>query len=481
MPSTPGLPSIAGASGAQKESSPHGTLAFDLNMKSSWGQALPLRVRSDFNMNDVRQEIMKKYAWAPKQFRLVINGQEPRPELTLTDLGIEETSILHMQPDSPSPLENESIYRELSHQLYECKKAESHWRCTKATAGVARSGLLQSMHDPNKGVSDFSDFLKQRMGEVSQFSSDWSKFNQALRRYEKSVGTLDLNSISHAVAADVGTDSYIASVNSMSASVKDIRLKRVSASPLKGVSVHRSSKTKSDQGSSASIQRETFLKEARDHQYLIKTDFMHKAQAQFLQQQYDNLQKIIVEKGPLEVDPAKSLRRMDIACTLPWDESLHRGYRENPDWLRQQRQTIEISCEGLPLAKSKVATEHASHAIVTVAFDIQEDCKSDSVIALVSPPNRTLQRTTHIVDPILNRSAMKDAVSIFAKYADSKCSIDFRPPAPNSKLNTNMSHSDSDHHHQHTSDFDKALGIRTPNLKNSPVTKRGLSKDWRER
>jgi hypothetical protein len=265
----------------------------------------------------------------------------------------------------------------------------------------------------------------------------------------------------------------------MDASVKNDRLKRVSASPLKGVSVHRSSKTKSDQGSSASIERETLLKEARNHQYLIKTDFMHKAQAQFLQQQYDNLQKIIVEKGPLEVDPAKSLRRMDIACTLPWDESLHRGYRENPDWLRQQRQTIEISSEGLPVAKSKVATEHASNAVVTVAFDIQEDGKSDTVTASVSPPNRTLQRTNHIVDPILNRSAMKDAVSIFAKYTGSKCSIDFRPP--NSKLNTNMPHSGSVQHHQHTSDFDRALEIRTPTLKNSPVTKRGLSKDWRER
>jgi hypothetical protein len=471
MSSTQVFPSITAAAGAvQKES----TVAFDLKMRSSWGQALPLRVRSDFNINDVRQEFMKKYAWAPKHFRLLLNGQEPRLELTLRDLGIAETSVLQMQPDCPSPVENESIYRELSHLLYESKKSESPWRCTKATAGVARSGLLQSMHDTNKGVSDFSDFLKQRMGEVSQFSSDWSKFNQALRRYEKSVKTIDLDSISHAAPADVGSDSYIRSLNTVSTSVEHCRPKRVSASPLKGVSVHRSSKSKPDQ--SACIDREKLLKEARDHQYLIKTDFMHKAQAQFLQLQYENLQKIIVEKGPLEVDPAKSLRRMEIACTLPWDESLHRGYRENPDWLRQQRQTTDLPCE-VPFAKSKVAAEQPPRAVVTVTFDIQEDAKPDPVIASVSPPKRTLQRTAHICDPALNRHAMNDAASLFAKYAASTGSIDFRPPASNSNLKLpqpcNLEHT------VHTSPSDRALGIRTPTLRN--VTKRGLSKDWRER
>lgn len=477
MSSTQGLPSIAGAAAtAQKDS----TVAFDLNMRSSWGQALPLRVRSDFNINDVRQEIMKKYAWAPKNFRLLLNGQEPRLELTLKDLGIAETSVLQMQPDCPSSPENESIYRELSHQLYECKKSESQWRCAKATAGVARSGLLQSMHDPNKGVSDFSDFLQQRMGEMREFSSDWSKFNHALRRYEKSVKTLDLNSIGECAAADVGIDSYIKSINSTNAVVEDHRPKRVSVSPLKSVSVNRSPKSKPDHSASvASADREAFLKEARQHQHLIKTDFMHKAQAQFLQKQYENLQKIIVEKGPLEVDPAKALRRMDVACTLPWDESLHRGYRENSDWLRKQRQTVEVSCEASPVAKSKVAAEHAPRPVVTVTFDVEEDCATDSIVASASPPRRTLQRSTHISDPTLNRFAMDDAVSIFAKYTGSSVKLDFRPPAPNSMVKTPSSNASQ--HHQHTSSTDRALGIRTPTLKNSSVTKRGLSKDWRDR
>jgi hypothetical protein len=71
MSSTQGFPAIAGAgSAAQKESA----VVFDLEMRSSWGQGLPLRVRSDFNINDVREEIAKKYAWAPKNFRLLFNG-----------------------------------------------------------------------------------------------------------------------------------------------------------------------------------------------------------------------------------------------------------------------------------------------------------------------------------------------------------------------------------------------------------------------
>ena len=132
-----------------------------------------MRVRSDFSINDVREQIAKTYAWAPKKFRLLLQGQEPRLELTLKDLGIEESSVLHMQTNLPSFQENESIYRELSHVLYESKKSESQWRCTKATTGVARSGLLQSMHDPDKGVSDFSDFLinvkhRELVGKYSQ-------------------------------------------------------------------------------------------------------------------------------------------------------------------------------------------------------------------------------------------------------------------------------------------------------------------------
>jgi hypothetical protein len=475
MSSTQSFPAIPGAAAvAQKESA----VEFDLEMKSSWGQGLPLRVRSDFNINDVRQEIMKKYAWAPKQFRLLLNGQEPRLELTLKDLGIEQSSVLLMQTNVPSSQENESIYRELSHVLYESKKSESQWRCTKATAGVARSGLLQSMHDPDKGVSDFSDFLKQRMGEVREFSSDWSKFNNALHRYKKSVSTLDLDRINSSAPVNSDTDSYIRSVNSIDESIEDHRLKRVTVPPLKIVSTHRSPKSKADQGSCVRLDREFFLKEARDHQLLVKTDFMHKAQAQFLQQQMDNLQKIIVEKGPLEVDPAKCLRRMKIACTLPWDESLRRGYRENPDWLRQQRQTIDIfGGESGTLAKSKVPIEQVSKAVLTVTFDIQELSKTDSVIGPISPPKHSLQRTTHLSDPTLNRIAMQDAVAVHAKYAGSNVNLDFRPPV----TKPHMPYSGDSQHPVHTSSQDKSRGIRTPTLKNSSVTKRGLSKDWRER
>jgi hypothetical protein len=475
MSSTQGFPAIAGAgSAAQKESA----VVFDLEMRSSWGQGLPLRVRSDFNINDVRQEILRRYAWAPKQFRLLLNGQEPRLELTLKDLGIEESSVLHMQTNFPSSQDNESIYRELSHVLFESKKSESQWKCTKATTGVARSGLLQSMHDPDKGVSDFSDFLKQRMGEVREFSSEWSKFNHALHRYQKNVSTLDLGSISNDIPVVVDTDSYIRSVDGIDERLEGLRPKRVAAPPLKSVSIHRAPKSKTDQSSSARIDREQFLREAREHQYLVKTDFMHKAQAQFLQQQMDNLQKIIVDKGPLEVDPAKSLRRMEIACTLPWDESLHRGYRESPDWLRQQRQTVDIlGVEPGITAKSKVATELGSKAVVTVAFDVEEVNSPDPVIGSVSPPKRALQRTNHLSDPTLNRHAMQDAASLYAKYSGTNFNLDFRPPATRAQmLNCGIPQ-----HSVHTSSEDKALGIRTPTLKNSSVTKRGLSKDWRER
>jgi hypothetical protein len=483
MSSPQGLPAIAaaGSSAPPKEATVH----FDLQMKSSWGQALPVRVRSDFNINDVREQIAKTYAWAPKKFRLLLQGQEPRLELTLKDLGIEESSILHMQSSSPASFENESIYRELSHVLSEAKKAESQWRCTKATPGVARSGLLQSMHDPNKGVSDFSEFMKQRMGEVREFSSDWSKFNQALHRYEKSVNTLGLESIGHAVAANIDTNSYIRSVENISGLNEDHRVKRVSAPQLKELSSHRSPKSKTDQGSSG-IDRELLLKEARQHQYLVKTDFMHKAQAQFLQQQMDNLQKIIVDKGPLEVDPAKVCKRMEIACTLPWDDSLHRGYRESPDWLQKQRQTIEIPGEEKTIAKTKVPTEPASRAVVTVTFDIQEDNFNrpilDSSIGSIYPPSDILKRTEHISPSILNRCAMppmRDAASISAsftaKYGGAK--IDFRPPQSDSRR-TLPSPVSAQHSLQTP---ERAVGIRTPIRANALVTKRGLSKDWRER
>lgn len=478
MSSAQGLPAIAGAAAAVQKDS---TVSFDLTMKSSWGQALPLRVRSDFNINDVREEIAKKYAWAPKNFRLLLNGHEPRLELTLRDLGIEDSSVLQMQPDLPYSLEQESIYRELSHVLFEAKKSESKWRCTKATAGVARSGLLQSMHDPKKGVSDFSDFLKNRMGEVREFSSDWSKFNHALHRFEKSVKALELDSIRHAAPVPTDTDSYIRSVDSLNSSVDNHRPKRVSASPLKAVSSHRASKLKPDEGANVGIDRESFLKEAREHQYLVQNNLMHKAQAQFFQQQIDNLQKLIVEKGPLEVDPAKSLRRMQVACSLPWDESLHRGYRENPDWLRQQRQTVDIPGEvsAAAVAKSKVACEPPGKAVVTVTFDIQEDGNADAVIAAASPPKRALQRTVHLSDPTLNRCAMNDAASIFSKYAGTNFNIDFRPPALKSV--PHIPSSATPQAPAHTTSGERARGIRTPTLKNSSVTKRGLSKDWRER
>jgi hypothetical protein len=476
MSSAQGLPAIAGAAAAAQKDS---TVSFDLKMKSSWGQALPLRVRSDFNINDVREEIAKKYAWAPKNFRLLFNGHEPRLELTLRDLGIEDSSVLQMQPDLPYLLEQESIYRELSHVLFEAKKSESKWRCAKATAGVARSGLLQSMHDPKKGVSDFSDFLKNRMGEVREYSSDWSKFNNALHRFEKSVKALERDGIRHAAPVLTDTDSYIRSVDSLNSSVDDHRPKRVMAPPLKGVSSRRSSKLKPDQGANVGIDRESFLKEARDHQYLVQNDLMHKAQAQFFQQQIDNLQKLIVEKGPLEVDPAKSLRRMQIACSLPWDESLHRGYRENPDWLRQQRQTVDIPGEVSPVAKSKVASESPAKAVVTVTFDIQEDANPDAAIAAASPPKRALQRTVHLSDPTLNRCAMNDAASIFSKYAGTNFNIDFRPPTLKSV--PHIPSSATPQLPAHTTSDEKARGIRTPIVKNPSVTKRGLSKDWRER
>ena len=332
------------------------------------------------------------------------------------------------------------------------------------------------MHDPDKGVSDFSDFLKQRMGEVREFSSDWSKFNHALHRYQKSVSALDLDSICNAAPVDVDTDSYIRSVDNMNGSLEEQRLKRVTAPHLKIISAHRSSKSKNEPDSSVKLDREIFLKKARNHQHLVKTDFMHKAQAQFLQQQFDNLQKIIVEKGPLEVDPVKSLRRMEIACTLPWDESLRRGYRENPTWLRQQRQTIDIfGDETRTMTKSNVATERGSKAVLTVTFDIEEP---ESVVGSVSPPKHALQRTTHLSDPTLNRVAMQDAVSMYAKYAGSNFNLEFCPPT--TKLR-HMSHTGDPKHTVHTSIQDKAVGIRTPTLKNSSVTKRGLSKDWRER
>jgi hypothetical protein len=476
MPSSQILPAISGTSGAAPNES---SVVFDLKMKSSWGQALPVRVRSDFNMNDVRSEILKKYSWAPKSFRLLLHGQEPRMELTLKDLGIEETSILHMQSESPPPIESESIYRELSHLLYESKTSDSQWRCAKATSGVARSGLLQSMHDPNKGVSDFSDFLKQRMGEVREFSSDWSRFNQALHRYEKIVNSFDLGSIKQTVPTVVDTNSYIRSIANTKESFQYQRVKRVSAPQLKCISVHRSFKSKHQSCSSHILDRDTFLKEARNYQHLLQTDFMHKAQSQFLQQQMDNLQKIIVEKGPLEVDPAKACRRMEIACTLPWDESLHRGYRESPEWLRQQKQIVEIPGDAA-VVKSKVTIEQAPKAAVTVTCDFQDDMKTDSISAS-SPPKGFHQRITHISDPAMNRHAVNDAVTIYAKYSGTNYNLDFCPPPASTNDITSAPHSSKLHHLARISSEEKAFGIRAPTIKNSSITKRGLSKDWRER
>jgi hypothetical protein len=417
----------------------------------------------------------------------LLQGQEPRPELTLKDLGIADTSILHMQSSSAPSLENESIYRELSHVLSEDKKAESQWRCTKATSGVARSGLLQSMHDPNKGASDFSEFMKQRMGEVREFSPDWSKFNQALHRYKKIAGAMDLDSLGQAVAVAADANSYIRSVDNAAAADSNDhrRTTRVAAPQLKDMtSSHRAHKSKADQAST-SIDRQKLLNEARNHQHLVKTDMMHRAQAQFLQQQMDNLQKIIVDKGPLEVDPAKTCKRIEIACSLPWDESLHRGYRESPEWLRKQRQTVDIpgeeKTEGSPVAKSRVPVEAAPKASVTVSFDIQEETRPgvDAGTACISPAKSVLSRRQHISDPTLNRYAMMDAAAISAalsaKYRGA--TLDFRPPPPDALPNM-----PSPAHHQHaahTSPSERALGIRTPTR--ATVTKRGLSKDWRER
>jgi hypothetical protein len=49
-------------------------------------------------------------------------------------------------------------------------------------------------------------------------------------------------------------------------------------------SSHRAHKSKTDHAST-SIDRQKLLHEARHHQHLVKTDMMHRAQAQFLQQQ----------------------------------------------------------------------------------------------------------------------------------------------------------------------------------------------------
>jgi hypothetical protein len=210
---------------------------------------------------------------------------------------------------------------------------------------------------------------------------------------------------------------------------------------------------------------------------------MHRAQAQFLQQQMDNLQKIIVDKGPLEVDPAKTCKRIEIACSLPWDESLHRGYRESPEWLRKQRQTVDIpgeeKTEASPVVKSQVPVEAAPKASVTVSFDIQEETRPgvDAGATCISPAKSG--RRQHISDPTLNRYAMMDAAAISAalsaKYRGA--TLDFRPPPPDALPNM-----PSPTHHQHaahTSPSERALGIRTPSR--ATVTKRGLSKDWRER
>ncbi|MBW0506082.1 hypothetical protein O181_045797 [Austropuccinia psidii MF-1] len=67
-----------------------------INVKTLTGKEIALEVESDYQISAVKEKIEEKEGIPPSQQRLIFGGKQLADDKTLKELGIENSSTLHL-------------------------------------------------------------------------------------------------------------------------------------------------------------------------------------------------------------------------------------------------------------------------------------------------------------------------------------------------------------------------------------------------